>query len=224
MAERMVLETVASLRTIGLEPHQLTLLKFMTYAAKLQVMKLSVLGLLRRDQLILDHTACVKKFLKRNPHIANADDYLDAAFCLDVTEYMAWHFIPMHRLLSMTATPGAIERLPDNEYITPAPSSEEAVKCVADLNSVRYSAVKTRLFALEPTSVDDLLREVLLKVDEAARIMRIAPKTLEDMCRDGRIPKSLYARYAKSGTYHFRTAKLLAFVENRNSQTRKGRQ
>ena len=223
LAESMVAEAVTSLATMGVRPSQFTLYDFMGFMARLQVEKLSAIGMLRRDKLVLPLIASAKAFLKDNPGVANADDYLNVAFFLDVSRYMMRHFLPTRTLLSMALQSGVIEGLAVDECTAPAPYSAEAKECAAVMNSVSYAAMKTRPIAFAPTGVDDLRKEVSLTVDEAARLMRVAPKTLEDMCRDGRMPATVYTRYAKNGTYHFNTKKLLAWLENDEARIRKGR-
>jgi excisionase family DNA binding protein len=221
LAENMVAEALASLATMGVKPPQITLYTFMGFMAKLQVAKLSAIGMLRRDRLVLPRTACIKEFLKDNPGTANAADYLNIAYFLDVSRYMMRHFLPTRVLMSMALKPGAVEGLAVDEFAAPAPYSTEAKECAAAMNSVPYAAVKTRPIAFEPTSVGDLRKEASLTVDEAARVMRVSRKTLEDMCRDGRTPSAVYIRYAKTGNYHFITKKFFAWVEN--SEERMGK-
>lgn len=223
MAGNMVSEALASLATTGMSISQFTFSSFMGYAARLQWEKLSALGLTRLDKLGLHHTARTKKFLKANAHISNTEDFTNVAFFLDVAEYMVRHFIPTKRLATMMATPGVITALPAEKLVNPAPSSDEALKCLAAVNPKSFATVKTRQVALEPVTVGEMLQEVSLKVEEAARIIRVAPKTLEDMCRDGRYPESSYKRHAENGTYHFPTAQVVAFAENRDARTLKTR-
>ncbi|MDR1661494.1 MAG: helix-turn-helix domain-containing protein [Azoarcus sp.] len=223
LAKNMAAEAIAGLATMGINLSQIPLFSFLAYAARLQVEKLSVIGMLRRDKLVLTRTARVKAFLQENPGTANADDFLNAAYLHDVSEYVMRHFLPTRVLIYMALEPGAIEGVAPDEYTVPAPYSKEAKECVAAMNSISYPAVKTRPIAFEPVGVDSLLKEVALTADEAARLMRVAPKTLEDMCRDGRIPATVYTRYAKTGNYHFRTKKFHDWLENREEEIRKGR-
>lgn len=208
-------EAVASLAVIGVMPSQFTYPGFMGFASKLQMEKLSALGLLRRDKLVLRHTAKAKKYLKQNPHVTNGNDLLSVAYFHDVVAYLMRHFLPTAKLAALMARPGMVEQLPDDEYTMPAPYSEDAAKCLDSFATASFPTIKTRPTALEPVELDEVLKEIYLTVDEAARIIRVAPKTLEDMCRDGRIPSTMYIRFAKTGNYHFITSKLRAFLENR---------
>lgn len=212
-------EARASLATLGIPLSSFTTASFAGYAARLQWEKLSALGLIRLDKLVLHHTARIKEFLKKNPHITNTDDFLHLAFFHDMVAYMLRHFTPIRKL----ATPGMLEALINGNLVNPAPYSDAAVQCVGAVGRIPYATIKTRGIALEPVGIEDLLNEPSLTVNEAARVMRLAPKTLEDMCRDGRIPDSVYRRYAKTGSYHFPTTKLLAFMESGAHNPRKSR-
>lgn len=223
MAEQMVKEAADSLLAMGIEPSHFSWHSFLGYAAHQQMQKLDMVGLLRRDKLFLHHTADIKKAHKKSSAPAISNDLLNEAFFLDVVDYTMRHFLPIDCLLTLVSEPSAIEKLPAGDYTTPAPYSSEAVKCVSGLNSISYAIVKTRPVALEPVGVEEILQEVTLKVDEAARIIRVAPKTLEDMCRDGRYPESGYTRYAEGGTYHFPTDHVVEFAKRRNIEPHKSR-
>lgn len=218
-AQIMVEDAAKALADMGAPPRGISLLDFMAFAARLQLEKFCAVGLLQRSRFSGTYSQCLKSSrMGGQKHVGDRDDLRNAAFFMDTCAFLEDHFSPFPAILETLLTTGTLGDDPEHAFITERPFSQEALACVGSLGKVNFANLKTRPVIEEPVGIDDLLHELRLTEPEAARLMRIAPKTLADMRRAGRIPGSLYVQDVEGGTVYYPTQKLLAFITTQSGR------
>lgn len=219
-SQDMADEAAIALMSMGVASASISPCKAMALGARLQLEKLFMMGVLSRSRFKAPHGKQVKAVIRAGGYAPlTPDDLRDLAFFLDVCLFVEQHFSPLRNMMTEAVETGGLGDSPEQTYLTSEPFSEEARTCVASLDKVNFTKLKSRPMVFEPKTMDELLQEKRLTEPEAARVLRKAPKTLADQRRNRLLPKTLYVQDAPDGTVYYPTQTLVSYASGSKTKT-----
>lgn len=211
-AKAMAQEAITALINVGINPAELPLHDFLAFAARLHVEKLHALGLVQRGQFKAS-AAYTNEHLATIYGATTVKERRNTAFFINVCLFLEQIFSPVRKVLIKLEASGSLGESPEDKFITTKPFSEGALKRLDSLSTVNFTNLRKRPEVAIPRTIAELLQEHRITEAEAARVMRISPKTLADKRRDGLIPRNLYVQDVKDGTVYYIVKNLLKYIE-----------